>query len=398
MSDQGATKKRPLEEDSQDTAIGALPNKSSNATMLDGEKKQDGPTTKKPRSEESSSVPPGSEAVASGVPPPEQQQRKRSSKLVSFFGTNFPDDVVKVVADFLFEHCHHRNVEIEAKIGILMDRNTGRRIEFPVKNEVVLMPQARTGWYTFSSDMTVAQHAHFNTCLNKVHEMSQQSESKVEYKHTYEIDQFYTSQGNKTRVTLDQKTRKILPNGIIKKERIADLDIFSPRRPFDYRISVNVEEPAPAPSGNPQRERQKNRVSYRLNNLKIDLTQVKSNNMPNNPQQNQQHNYSQMRSPMGHQQSALDLTHELEIEFVHPEELVREREIRINSHGSQPDRFLEITANFINNVRGLIAQGYNIPQPNMQRPGQHPMPMGQYPGQGQNPMRQHPGQIQQQRR
>ncbi|KAG0252019.1 mRNA-capping enzyme subunit beta, partial [Linnemannia exigua] len=174
---------------------------------------------------------------------------------------------------------------IEAKIGILMDRTTGKRIEMPIMSEVVLMPQARAGWYTFSSDMTVAQHAHFNGCLNKSHKLSQQQEPNVVYKHTYEKDQFYNIQGHKTRVTRDQKTNEVL--GTVRKDRIADLDIFSPGRPFDYRVSVNVEVPVPFPGDNaqPQRERQKNRVSYRLNNLKIDLTQVKSNNNSNNPAQ-----------------------------------------------------------------------------------------------------------------
>ena len=102
--------------------------------------------------------------------------------------------------------------------------------------------------------------------------------------------------------------------------------------------------------------------------------------MPNNPAQPP--SYSQMRPSA--QQNQLDLTHELEIEFVNAEELAREREIRINSLGRQPDRFLEITANFINNIRGLIAQGQNIlhhpPQHMQQRPQQH-QHQQQYPHQ-----------------
>ncbi|KAG0216755.1 mRNA-capping enzyme subunit beta [Mortierella sp. NVP41] len=362
MSDQGMTKKRPLEEET--------PQKTS-APEAGGSQDRDGPSNKKPRPEETSASAGGSAATsgttaAGAAPPPPQpqtqhsEQRRGPPRPTNFFGINVPDDVVQAIADFLFEHCHHPNVEIEAKVGILIDKSTGRRIEMPVKNEVVLMPQARANWYKFSSDMTVAQHAHFNRCLNKSHEMSQQTESKVIYKHTYEIDQFHTSGGPKTRVTKDQKTGQVIPNGIVRKDRIADLDIFSPRRPFDYRVSVNVEVPVPFPGGSPDFERQKDRVSYRLNNLKIDLTQVKTANSNKPP--TQQHNYSQMRPQPGQQQAQGDVTHELEIEFVHPEELTRERDIRINSGGRQPDRFLEITGNFINNVRGLIVLGNHIQQ------------------------------------
>ncbi|KAF9125691.1 mRNA-capping enzyme subunit beta [Mortierella sp. 14UC] len=365
MSDQGATKKRPLEEETQDVTSSSSHGNGGTAeattTTTGG---QDGPSAKKLRPEESSSASasrPTGGSAASGASHPvpqhpdqqqQQQQRRGPSRPALFFGVNIPDDVVQTIAEFLYEHCHHPNVEIEAKIGILMDRNTGKRIEMPVKNEVVLMPQARAGWYTFSSDMTV-----------------------VVYKHTYEKDQFYNIQGHKTRVTRDQKTNEIL--GTVRKDRIADLDIFSPRRPFDYRVSVNVEVPVPYPGDDaqPQRERQKDRVSYRLNNLKIDLTQVKSNNTPGNTpnsNRNQPPSYSQMRPPAyQQQQQSPDLTHELEIEFVHPEELVHERDVRIKSGGRQPDRFLEMTANFINNIRGLIAQGYNIPPPHHQQQYPH---------------------------
>ncbi|KAG0291514.1 mRNA-capping enzyme subunit beta [Linnemannia gamsii] len=370
MSDQGATKKRPLEEETQGTAASA--SNGASAASTGGHEGRGGSSSKRPRPEESSSSSSSSSLPiegASSIAPPhsEQQQRSRSSRPALFFGSNIPDDVVQAVADFLFDKCHGENVEIEAKIGILTDKITKQRIQMPVQNEVALVSQENHNrWYTFSSDMTVAQHAHFNRCLNKTVEMSQHSDSKVVYKHTYETDQFFTVRGQKTRVSRDQKTNEVL--GTIQKVRVADLDIFSPRRPFDYRISVNIEHPVDEPSGTPERERKKDRVSYQLNNLKIDLTQVKSNNSPGNHAQPP--SYSQMR-PSAQQQNQSDLTHELEIEFVQAEELARERKIRIDSQGRQPDRFLEMTANFINNVRGLIAQGQNIqhhpPPPHMQQ-------------------------------
>ncbi|KAG0200385.1 mRNA-capping enzyme subunit beta [Mortierella sp. GBA30] len=279
------------------------------------------------------------------------QQHRSPRRDHAFFGTDVLDDVVRAIGEFLFEHCHHANVEIEAKLGVLIDKNTGRRIELPVRNEAVLTSQGRPAWYKFSSDMTLERHER--------------------YQHTYEIDQFFTSANGKTRVTKDQKTNAVIPNGIVQKDRIADLDVFSPKNPFDFRISVNIEVPVGLPQGVPQFERRKDRVSYRHNNFKIDLTQVKTANAPSANQN--AHNYSQMRPQPN--SNPLDVTHELEIEFVNPEELVREREVRINSGGMQPDRFMDIVGHFVNNVRGLVVRG-NIQrhpqQQHQQRLNHHP--------------------------
>ncbi|KAF9983101.1 mRNA-capping enzyme subunit beta [Mortierella antarctica] len=313
-------------------------------------------------------------------PPQQHQQLQRppTRKDHAFFGTDVLDDVVRTIGDFLYEHCNNAHVEIEAKLGVLIDKSTGRRIQMPVRNEVVLSSQGRSSnWYRFSSDMTLEQHAHFNTILNNRLVQLQRIEPKERherYEHTYEIDQFFASSQGKTRVTKDQKTNQVVPNGIVQKGRIADIDVFSPRNPFDFRVSVNIEVPVPLPQGVPQFERRKDRVSYRHNNFKIDLTQVKTANAPNANQH--AHNFSQMRPQPN--SNALDVTHELEVEFVNPGELVREREIRISSGGKQPDRFMEIVGHFINNVRGLMVRG-NIqqhqPQPHQQQ--HHPSPYSQ---------------------
>ncbi|KAF9328692.1 mRNA-capping enzyme subunit beta, partial [Podila minutissima] len=348
MSDADSSRKRPLEENND-------PKADQDSTINDKE-----PSAKKARPEEISVTQSGSQPGGANPPqpssfsqaapqlqqPPRPQAQAQQPPVSpprrdhAFFGTDVMDDVVRAVGEFLFQHCHHPNVEIEAKLGILTDNNTGRRIELPVMSETVILPQ-RPAWYRFVSDMTIGY--------------------QIQYKHTKEIDQFYTGPQGKTRVTKDQSTNAVIPNGIVKKDRIADLDVFSPRSPFDFRVSVNVEVPVPAPTGNPQFERHKDRISYRHHNFKIDLTQVKTANSPNN--NNQRPNYSQMARPA--QQP--DVTHELEIEFVHPEELVRERTIRLSGQG-RPDRFWEIVGYFINNVRGLATTKY-IPQ--AQRQQQH---------------------------
>lgn len=79
----------------------------------------------------------------------------------------------------------------------------------------------------------------------------------IKYLHTKEIDAFYHSTQNvsggavgktKIRVTRDQITGQIKNNdddtkASVRKSRIADMNIYSPKRGFDFRISVSVEEP-----------------------------------------------------------------------------------------------------------------------------------------------------------
>ncbi|KAG0234406.1 mRNA-capping enzyme subunit beta, partial [Actinomortierella wolfii] len=204
------------------------------------------------------------------------------------------------------------------------------------------------------------QHACFNKLLNRRFEEIRQNPT-TQYKHTRETDRFFKdgAQG-KVRVTIDQKTNQVIPNGIVKKERVADLEIYSPRNPFDFRISVNIEAPARMPSGTPQFERSKDRISYRHNHFKIDLTQVKR--MDTQPRPGM---YQMQRPMMGGPNSAgLDVTHELEIEFVNPEELIREREACLRSGGQQRERFMDMVGWFVDNIRGLAARGtLAVPNP-----------------------------------
>jgi len=76
----------------------------------------------------------------------------------------------------------------------------------------------------------------------------------IRYLHTREIDAFYNSQQTtaggavgktKVRVTRDQATGQVKndPKASVRKSRIADMNIYSPKRGFDFRISVSVEEP-----------------------------------------------------------------------------------------------------------------------------------------------------------
>ncbi|GBC00043.1 hypothetical protein RclHR1_03720004 [Rhizophagus clarus] len=263
-----------------------------------------------------------------------QRQSSRISLLPkelepSIFGIQPTNDFVRVVSDFLYMQVGKENVEIEAKLGVLLDKTTRERIRLPVYCETVISPH-EDKWMIFESNMTLEQHKSFNELLNKRFIETKSSSHKgqpVEYKHTYEIDKFYDTKGGRIRVTRDRKTGEIVEGGIVQKVRVADLNIYSPNTCLDYRISVNREIPREMPEGQHNFERNKDRLSYTHQIVKIDLTQVKV-------------------SDGGSQ----DLTHELEVEFINPRILLEEK-LKIEKR--QENKYLEIVEHFLNNIRML---------------------------------------------
>lgn len=106
---------------------------------------------------------------------------------------------------------------------------------------------------SFPAARLIAQNQHkaFNQLLNsRVEESAHPSYAfaPVRYSHTRELDTFHeipAMQGQpkrKVRVTRDQKD-KSKPPIAVEKVRVADMNIFSPKRLFDWRVSVSLEMP-----------------------------------------------------------------------------------------------------------------------------------------------------------
>lgn len=92
------------------------------------------------------------------------------------------------------------------------------------------------------------QHKHFNTLLNGLKAASDQPShpaSPLTYSHKYLVDSFYPSDNphnkDKIRVTRDEKTGTVTE--CMRKMRLGDLNVYSPKRAADWRISVNLEIP-----------------------------------------------------------------------------------------------------------------------------------------------------------
>ncbi|GAA6006685.1 hypothetical protein JCM11491_003144 [Sporobolomyces phaffii] len=276
----------------------------------------------------------------------------------SIFNVEPIDEFTREVADWLWGFCAPLDwdkVEIEAKIGLLVDhRQGGQRVYLPVPTEAILTDD--TG-LRFQSNMTVSQHKHFNQLLNaRVVETSHPSlaasQSRIAYSHTHELDSFHTTPDRrKIRVTrnVDDKKRPPSSNGngngngthappardwrAIEKVRVADMNVFSPKRCFDWRVSISLENPVTEhPTTPASHSRRKDRISYSHQLYTVDLTQVTTPDATNPA-------------------AAVPPTHELEIEFKDAKKLLLEAE---KESRGEKNWYLQGVQGLLNNVRMLI--------------------------------------------
>ena len=69
----------------------------------------------------------------------------------------------------------------------------------------------------------------------------------MDYSHRFLVDSFYASEGGgnekeKIRVTRDEKTGTTLE--CMRKMRLGNLNVYSPKYAADWRVSVNLEIPS----------------------------------------------------------------------------------------------------------------------------------------------------------
>lgn len=254
------------------------------------------------------------------------------------------DEFVLEIADWVHRMTLGKaNIEVEAKVGTLLDTRSNERLNLPVLNETILAPDYPE--VRFASDMTVQQHATYNQSLNSLVQRTgdpNYPNARIRYEHMRLVDTFYnmpaSSGGGKVRVTRDEKTGQI--KECVQKVRIADLNVYSPKRKMDWRVSVSVETPAKPPPDSlpPTNTRRKDRLSYSHQAFKIDLTQVTTGPDPAHPQ----------------------TSHELEIEFADSGELMRCARVRTKGSsgatwsGKEGEAFDELIRVFVNNIRILV--------------------------------------------
>ncbi|ORX74706.1 mRNA triphosphatase CET1, partial [Linderina pennispora] len=262
----------------------------------------------------------------------------------NIFGVRPTEDILRAVSDFIFNNIGGRtNIEIEGKLGLLVDKKSGMRINLPVLTETVIKEDKNI---RFEADMKLQQHAHFNKLLNQRVDETRRADfrgTRVAYKHTKEVDHFYRVDGTRVRVTTNKETGQVI--GVITKNRIASLDIYSPRTKLDIRISINEEQPLSRPDTEDlkaQAERHKDRLSYKQDIWSFDLTQVTTPEHEKGPV-----NPYAVGPP---KTTPATVTHELEVEISRPELMMAER-AKCAEH--KPNMFVELTHIFLGNLRGL---------------------------------------------
>ncbi|KAJ5225276.1 hypothetical protein N7468_006501 [Penicillium chermesinum] len=227
------------------------------------------------------------------------------------------EEITKMLCDFLFQHVVVREdvavgpagsaaagqgaiIEVEAKLGHVMDMDRRERLSLPVLTETVLNRENSQFRTSFESNMSVEQHRAMNNFLNDAVKASMPNTNPkrvpVSYAHKKERDTFYEvspadlppiirqnlnpRHKPKVRVTTDQRTGEVLAK--IIKCRVADIDVLSPCTAVDWRVSVNLEMEYPGDISNlpvvdasrgGRGERNKDRMSYRHLAYQVDLTQ-----------------------------------------------------------------------------------------------------------------------------
>ncbi|KAL8806646.1 MAG: hypothetical protein Q9182_001174 [Xanthomendoza sp. 2 TL-2023] len=282
------------------------------------------------------------------------------------------DELIRAIMNWLIGIFHEMSeviidmVEIEAKIGILEDKNTGGRIRIPVETECIVNRNNPNLQAQFKSSMTMAQHAQLNEFLNKAVIESKPAPPNAPpksgrprvplvYARFKQTDSFYDLSPNalntlppviqnyldrrhspKVRITTEQGTGKEVAR--IIKVKVADIEVYCPRALFDWRVSVNLEmkwngdvkDLVKSTEGKDRRnpERKKNRLSYKQGPYQMDLTQVEK---------------------MG-ANSSIEKEHELEIEL--STAAVREQIHRVLSH--QPDAYEDLIKGYVDNIRTVV--------------------------------------------
>jgi len=179
--------------------------------------------------------------------------------------------------------------------------------------------------------MSAEQHEHFNRLLNgRVETTNSPSypHARIGYSHSKVVDSFHRhSSANKLRLTIEEKSGNV--KECVIKERIANINVYSPRHKVDWRVSVNTETPVQPPNSPPLYTRRKDRLTYTHQAFQIDLTQVNAIS------------------------DSAKLQHELEVEFRDTEELMQLASLRSrNAEGGWA--FDELVRVFVNNVRILV--------------------------------------------
>lgn len=191
------------------------------------------------------------------------------------------DDRVRYVVEFILSHVDSPNIEVEAKLGVLNEREKDvRAVDLvPVLCETPIRPESNKDT-RFQSDIGHEMFRRLNTRLNRrIEETAGLEQGRIEYRRTHECDVFWPGRVRETR------ERRVSEDGtetyetirVQSKHRLGDLNVLCPGKIADVRYSANSEEDCSLPaSTKSDMRRLKDRISYKYEYLSVDITCVET--------------------------------------------------------------------------------------------------------------------------
>jgi len=180
------------------------------------------------------------------------------------------DELTLLLCNFIYTKVTSSNIELEAKLGRIIDPRSNNRIALPVSNEACISSIHPGMEYKFESAVSQKHFMFFKTVLNEMYARSQVNTTgatKIWYNTSEQTDIFCKT----SRITYekDKVTR------CLRKTRLGDLDVFSPNSSLDFRISAKREVETELPQNTVWHlERRKQRISYMYSIWRIDITVV----------------------------------------------------------------------------------------------------------------------------
>lgn len=248
------------------------------------------------------------------------------------------DDRVRSVTRFILEHVQSPDVEVEAKLGMLMEKPSGNRavLLVPVTCETPLQLASNRDT-RFVSDVGVHVFQRLNGLLNErvIATESSPPSKQVIYTRNIEVDLMYPGRIRESR-RWNQEKNTYVTYRVQEKLRLADLNVLCPGAPLDARYSASTERPAEIPPGSqPDITREKDRISFKFEHISVDMTSVRTNE--------------------GNQQKS---SYEVEVEIADSKKLFQQA--NLFREGDASNKLFEIVAQLVNTVRLLLEEIHNF--------------------------------------
>lgn len=189
------------------------------------------------------------------------------------------DDRVRYVVNFILHHVTSPNVEVEAKVGTLIEKSQECRAVnvMPVLCETPIRPESNQDT-KFFSDVGEDVFKRLNAVLNdRVDATAGQEVGCVQYLRTREKDVYWPGRIRESMEKReDQDGREVYETVRIQsKKRLGDLNVLCPGSNLDIRYSASSEDDCQLPRNSaPEMQRIKDRISYKFDYLSVDITSV----------------------------------------------------------------------------------------------------------------------------